>query len=539
MDAVQTSTNISYNPFFEELFEENFNKEAFLRNFADAFQCHGISAANVLENGCSQMNFSADHIEKTPIEDTQIQACQLFFDKLFAKPSASVPFIPPLEYKADTSSGLPKEMWTHILTNLITEEPNWQDMLNIALTCKQLANIVFSHSILQLFFRQGPTDLLNLNINTAANIVSTFLRYAPHLAIEYASDSSLLEQSITNIISCQYDSFSFEQEPETEGLFFSDRNIEQLAIHSPHMHTLSLKGCSLSTDAPYYLAAYCRKLKSVNLSDISSLSNAALSALAIQSPELEHFQLRLKEPAKDASQTEQPVIEQGLYFLARSCKNIKSIILDNCPISDKALQYISRECAESLDRLELIDCKQFSNEGMKTLLKCQNISQFVLLGTSGILNGNLLKQIASDWTKLQKIEIRNATQIQHEALKEFCEKSKNLEILIFDQLNVNPEILKGIFSESKKLTELHFASSCKYTLSGQEIARLFQENRENLPHLKEMRFDSDYPLFTLEDLQSIATMHPHLVLHLETLPDESILDQLHEEFLNFIIDNLA
>lgn len=537
MDALTSSAVINYDPLFNELFDNNNNNnQPIATNISAFFQGHGISKTDLHDDVSSypEIDFSAN-----PIEETQIQFCKLFFKALFPLPLPSTPYSPALRYETNNATPLPEEIWSQILTTLIADEPDWQYMLNFSLTCQQLANIVFSHTLLQHFFKQGPTGLLNVNINVAADVIEKYLKHAPKLTLEFSGDEGLEDKSITDITSCQYDSFTFEQQSSVSH-FISDHNIEQLAIHSPDMRTLNLQGCSeLTVNAIYYLAAYCHKLTSIHLKDIPILSNAALAALAIQSPNLEHFQLSMKTTPDEAEGPKQPLIEQGLHLLALSCKNIKSIILENCPISDKALQYIAKESSQTFNRLELIDCTHFTFEGLNALLECEHITQFTLQGASPLVDNNFMINMANLWPKLRTCEIRNAAEVKHESLKEFSKLSKNLEILIFDQLDVNFANLTALFTPAKILKELHFASSCKFPLQGKEIAQLFQKYSKNLPNLKVMRFDSDKPLFTYADLRIIATTRPNLLLHLDCLPDEETTTMLQLEFPNFMIDNLA
>lgn len=541
MDVVSTNgTNtkpaLNYDPIFQDLLDERKNRLSTKKDLIPFFLSHGVARRELHKvTKEKDITFAAKSQE-----ERQSLLCKLFFKALFSLPSAPTPFSPVVKYEEETPHLLPKEIWRHILTTLITEEPDWQHMATIAGTNKQLANIVFDHNFLQRFFGNWPTNYLNIDINIAASVVGKYLQFAPKLSLKFwDDDNSLKQKSIVEITSCQYDSFSFDTF-ETNNEFVSDENLKRLAMHSPDMHTLRLQGCSqLTPNAIYYLAAYCHELKSLSLDNLRSLSNPALSALAIQTPNLEHLNIKLMEPSSESTDSEQHPLEQGFLHLGRSCKNLQSLRLTNMPITDKALQHLSTESSQTLNHIELINCSNFTNEGLNALLECPHISQFTLLGNSVDIDGTFLVDMADKWPKLRTCEVRNAAKLQPNSLRDFCKKSENLEILIFDQLTLNPDSLSALFSKSKTRTELHFAASCKYDLLGEEIANIIKEKHPSLPNLKMMRFDSDSHIFTYKDLHSIASALPNLVLQMEYLPDEETVSLLKEEFPDFTIDNLA
>lgn len=108
---------------------------------------------------------------------------------------------------------------------------------------------------------------------------------------------------------------------------------------------------------------------------------------------------------KEIEATNAGLSPEGFIHL-KGCEKVDRIVLNNCPyISDEALENLSY-CKDSLKVLEIIKCKNITDEGLKSLKTLTKLEKLVCHDLPYVKKGTEIKKELKEYLKNCEIDIK-------------------------------------------------------------------------------------------------------------------------------------
>ncbi|CAO3657133.1 unnamed protein product [Mucor hiemalis] len=133
----------------------------------------------------------------------------------------------------------------------------------------------------------------------------------------------------------------------------SDATLRNLALYSPNVTHLELAGCVLMTDQGFiFLSPRLRTLVHLDLEDLQQITDVTVRSIATHQPDLKRLCLSSCNQLSDESISH-------LVLEGTTCHKLQHIELDNCNITDEALNsiadYLQRHHTKRLSQLTSTD----------------------------------------------------------------------------------------------------------------------------------------------------------------------------------------
>ena len=205
------------------------------------------------------------------------------------------------------------------------------------------------------------------------------------------------------------------------------------------------------------------------------LSKLKLGPCLIDSPSLSHLSqlknlkyLKLKKCTKidflpSITSLEILKVKNSSFLVLNSEKNfnkkifplLKNLTIENCPLEDHQLEFISGEYNETLEKLSISYCQKITNIGLQRLENFQTLKSFKCRGTENITDFSL------EWPpSITKFDMRNSKKIGDKILTSL--KNNDLEYLDLQSTLVSDKIFLELLSNGLKVLRI---KNCEYLSS--------------------------------------------------------------------------
>ncbi|PIK40287.1 putative F-box/LRR-repeat protein 14-like [Apostichopus japonicus] len=239
---------------------------------------------------------------------------------------------------------------------------------------------------------------------------------------------------------------------------------------------LNLSLCKQITDKSLRRIAHCfRSLESLDLAGCSSISNMGIMVIEQYLQKLKHLNLRSCRLISD----------DGISCLAGVFKtisrppgtrNLKSLILQDCQISDTSLSSIAKGLP-NLETLNLSFCCQISDTGMISLSNMSSLKDLNLRSCDHISDLGIA-HLAEKGSHFRVLDVSFCDRIGDGALGHIAQGMDDLDSLSLSSCHITDEGLERLVRNLKGLTTLNIGQCVRLTDRGLTLIA------ENLRKLK-------------------------------------------------------
>lgn len=227
------------------------------------------------------------------------------------------------------------------------------------------------------------------------------------------------------------------------GAFATDDGIINLVKHVPKLKGLELRnGVNIRDEALNAIGTYCKELTCLSI-EKSECTETGLTQLAENCPKLQHLNLNgsnnIMPQEMIAFFSDRFLGLTSINFgncrwatnnviksLASSCRDLREVNFQYCPIRDDALIALSEHCTQ-LRQLEIRSCRNITDTGIMALAKsCVRLEKADLAGCLG-LSSEVLHTLAEHCPKMRYIDLTDCQWVTREALIAFAKSSPFLE----------------------------------------------------------------------------------------------------------------
>eukprot|EP00475_Leptophrys_vorax_P006103 TRINITY_DN13743_c0_g1_i1.p1 TRINITY_DN13743_c0_g1~~TRINITY_DN13743_c0_g1_i1.p1 ORF type:complete len:684 (+),score=142.96 TRINITY_DN13743_c0_g1_i1:308-2053(+) len=201
----------------------------------------------------------------------------------------------------------------------------------------------------------------------------------------------------------------------------SDFILEQVWQFCPMVKVVELPECHIVSDRGLGFVAKIERLQILNLESCEQITNAGIEVLAASCPDLQELNLKY---CRNVNNT-------GIEFLASGCRALKRLNLNYLPITDAALEALSRGCPQIVE-LSLKYCRNVTDAGVVVLLTaCHDLKSLTLSYCHQITN-TVLRQLGASCYQLEDLNVKYCREITDDGLESLAQGCRQLA-----DLNVN------------------------------------------------------------------------------------------------------